>query len=83
MTLSRDEKPSGIAVQEQCPDCLHKHYPSLVAEISDGKKGCEFCHRPAGRLTNAEYRLALANGRRAAAQAETIGPDGTRSEPGA
>lgn len=57
--------PKARATQTKCPACFVLHYPTLVEEISNGEKGCEFCSRPASRMTNDEYAKALTEGRRA------------------
>ena len=55
------------ATQQICPSCLYPHEAENVEPISAGEKGCEFCTRPAGQLTQTEYRQALADARRIAA----------------
>jgi hypothetical protein len=62
------------ATQRICPSCLYPHEAENVEPISAGEKGCEFCPRPAGQLTETEYRQALADARRIAAAVE-VEPD--------
>lgn len=60
-----DEEPEDreVAMQVRCLHCLREQYAPAVMPISFGDAGCVWCGHVSKKMTEAEYRNALADAR--------------------
>jgi hypothetical protein len=56
---------NDMAIQVRCVKCLREQYAPAVISISRGEHPCVWCGEPGKKMTEAEYRQAINEARKA------------------